>query len=80
MSVNLSIARDELIVGTLGGHLYRVLTNDLSYILHSDAHTGKINDVAFGPSDSNTFVSIDENGALKAWDLSEYKPLFTGMP
>ena len=62
-SINLNIAKDELIVGTKGGQLYRVLSNDLSYILHSDAHTGKINDVAFGPNDSNTFVSIDENGS-----------------
>ena len=60
--------------------MYRVLTNDLSFLLHSDAHTGVVNDVAFCSNDSNSFVSIDNNGALKAWDLSEYKPIYTGYP
>jgi hypothetical protein len=39
----------ELMVGTIGGKLYRVLTNDLSYLLHTDAHTGSINDCHFSP-------------------------------
>lgn len=60
--------------------MYRVLTTDLSFLLHSDAHTGKIKDVSMHPEDCNTFVSIDERGALKAWDLSEYKPIYTGFP
>ena len=28
--------------------MYRVLTNDLSFLLHSDAHVSNINDIAFG--------------------------------
>lgn len=79
MSVNLSNDGQELIVGTEGGKLYRVLTNDLSYLLHSDAHASAITGLSFG-TDSNTFASVDEHGALKTWDLSEYKPLFTGFP
>lgn len=79
MSVNLSNDGAELIVGTEGGKMYRVLTNDLSYLLHSDAHAGRIRDVSFG-ADSNTFATVDELGALKTWDLSEYKPLYTGYP
>lgn len=79
MSVNLSNDCKELIVGTVGGKLYRVLTNDLSFLLHSDAHTGVIKDVAFGAT-SDKFVSVDENGALKLWDLSDYKCLHTGYP
>lgn len=59
--------------------MYRVLTNDLSFLLHSDAHMSTINDVAFG-SDSNNFVTVDESGALKMWDLSDYKCGFTGYP
>ena len=74
MSINLSIDGEELIVGTQGGKMYRVLTNDLSYLLHSDAHIGCINDIAFG-QDSNIFVTGDDVGALKVWDLSEYKCL-----
>ena len=79
MSVNLANDNKELIVGTVGGKLYRVLTNDLSFLLHSDAHTGVIRDVCFGP-DSDKFVSVDDNGALKLWDLSDYKCLYTGYP
>ena len=79
MSVNLSNDGQELIVGTEGGKIYRVLTNDLSYLLHSDAHSSCINDLSFG-TDSNIFASIDASGALKTWDLSEYKSNFTVYP
>jgi photosystem II stability/assembly factor-like uncharacterized protein len=47
MSVSASNDKKELIVGTSGGKLYRMLTNDLSFMLHTDAHTGCINDLAF---------------------------------
>jgi len=79
MSINLSIDGGELIVGTQGGKMFRVLTNDLSFLMHSDAHVGCINDIAFG-QDSNLFVTVDEMGALKAWDLSEYKCLGSYFP
>lgn len=79
VSVNLSNDKKELIVGTVGGKLYRVLTDDLSFLLHSDAHTGIIKDIAFG-NDSDKFASIDSNGALKCWDLSDYKCTYTGYP
>jgi len=79
MSINISNDKGELIVGTAGGKMYRVLTNDLSYLLHSDAHISCINDIAFG-SDSNIFVTADEAGALKVWDLSEYKCLGSYYP
>jgi cilia- and flagella-associated protein 52 len=72
MSMTLSQDKGELIVGTQGGKIYRVLTNDLSFLLHSDAHISCINDVAFG-QDSNIFAAADEQGALKVWDLSDYK-------
>jgi hypothetical protein len=35
-------------VGSAGGKLYRMLTTDLSFMLHTDAHTGSINDLVFG--------------------------------
>lgn len=79
MTMNFSNDKNELIVGTQGGKMYRVLSNDLSFLLHSDAHVLTINDVSFG-TDSNTFASVDESGALKMWDLSDYKCIFTGMP
>ena len=79
MSMNLSNNKQELIVGTQGGKIYRVLTNDLSFLLHSDAHVSTINDVSFG-NDSNSFLTVDEAGAVKMWDLSDYKCLYTGFP
>jgi len=79
MSVNLSNDSKELIVGTISGKMFRVLTNDLSFLLRADAHSACINDISFG-SDSNSFVAIDELGNLKQWDLSEYKSPVTLMP
>lgn len=75
----LTVSNDgkELMAGTVGGKLYRVLTEDLSFLLHTDAHTGSINDLNFSPRRSDQFLSIDENGALKVWDLSEYKSVAT---
>jgi WD40 repeat protein len=79
MSINLSNDRQELIVGTIGGKIYRVLSNDLSFLLHSDSHAGGVRDVAFG-AESDNFVTIDDLGLVKRWDLSEYKSTFTGAP
>jgi len=79
-SINLSIDKKELIVGTHHGKIYRVLIGDLSFLLHSDAHSNVINDLAFNSNNSDKFVCIDENGAVKMWDLSEYKCLFTAHP
>lgn len=78
MSLAVSNDKKELIAGTIGGKLYRVLENDLSFLIHTDAHTGCINDLHFSPKRSDQFVSIDENGCAKIWDLSEYKAVFTG--
>lgn len=79
MSINISNDEKELIVGTISGKMYRILTSDLSFMLHSDAHCECINDISFG-ADSNMFAAIDESGALKLWDLSEYKCNMTLMP
>ena len=62
MSLTVSNDGKELLVGTFNGKLYRVLTDDLSYLLHTDAHSGSINDLHFSPKRSDQFVSIDENG------------------
>jgi WD40 repeat protein len=79
MSINLSNDKKELIVGTIGGKIYRVIGADLSFLLHSDAHTGVIKDIAFGES-NDKFISLDENGALKLWNLDDYNCLYTGYP
>lgn len=78
MSLSKSNDGKEIIAGTVGGKLYRVLVDDLSFLLHTDAHAGGINDLHFSPKRSDQFVSIDENGCSKIWDLSEYKAIFNG--
>lgn len=79
MAISVSADKKELIVGTNGGKIYRMLTGDLSFMLHTDAHTGCLNDLNFGQR-SDQFLCIDENGSVKMWDLSEYKSVFTGFP
>ena len=48
MAISVSSDQKELIVGTAGGKIYRMLSGDLSFMLHTDAHTGCINDLNFG--------------------------------
>jgi WD40 repeat protein len=53
MSLILSPDQKELMAGSLGGKIYRILENDLSFLVHTDAHTGVINDVHFSPRRSD---------------------------
>ena len=48
MSISVSPDKKELLVGSAGGKLYRMLTGDLTFMLHTDSHTGCINDLNFG--------------------------------
>jgi hypothetical protein len=48
VSITVSSDKKELMIGSAGGKLYRMLTTDLSFMLHTDAHTGSINDLVFG--------------------------------
>lgn len=79
VAITLNQDKKELVVGTSGGKLYRVLTNDLSYLVHTDSHTQSIYDISFG-NEADKFACIDGNGAIKIWDLSEYKSVYTGYP
>ena len=77
MSLTTSPDGKELLAGTIGGKIYRILTDNLSFLLHTDAHTGSVNDVHFNPAKADQFVCIDELGTVKIWDLTEYKSVFT---
>ena len=79
MSISLSLDKKELIVATSSGKIFRMLTGDLSFMVHTDAHIGCINDIAFGQR-SDQFVCIDECGSVKLWDSSEYKSVFSCIP
>lgn len=60
MILSLSASADgkELVCGTSSGKIYRVLTSDLTYMLHTDAHVASINDVAFPLNSSDYFATI----------------------
>lgn len=77
VSTSLSPDGNELLVGTREGKIYRVLTADLSFLLHTDAHSGAINDLHFDKERSDMFLVIDDNGFLKLWDLNTYKSMLT---
>lgn len=65
ISISPSIEKKELICGTSNGKIYRVLTADLTYLVHTDAHISGINDVAFPLGSSDYFVTIDDAVFLK---------------
>jgi len=60
ISVSPSIDKKELICGTSNGKIYRVLTNDLTYMLHTDAHVNCIHDIAFPLNSNDNFATIDD--------------------
>ena len=66
----------EVLAGTSLGKIYRMLSSDLSFMIHTDAHFACINSISFGDW-ADSFVTIDEAGIIKVWDSSEYKTLFT---
>jgi hypothetical protein len=53
--MSLCVASDgkEIVAGTVGGKIYRVLESDLSFLLHTDAHTGAVMDLNFTPRRSD---------------------------
>ena len=75
-SLSLSPDKKEILAGTSLSKIYRLLSADLSFMIHTDAHFSDINDVNFG-SRSDNFVTIDETGIVKMWDSGEYKTIFT---
>ena len=47
------------------------LSTDLSYLVHTEAHFGSVNDMNLGSTRSDQFCCIDSAGACKVWDSSE---------
>lgn len=73
-SLYLNHDNSELIVGTLEGKIYRVRTEDLSFLLHTDTQIGGITDISFA-SNPKEFLSIDSRGVLKLFDLTTFRPV-----
>lgn len=79
VSICLSHDKKEMLVGTQGAKIYRVIEEDLSFMLHTDAHSSQINDLSFSLKRSDQFLCVDDSGVVKVWDLSVYKSVFTSF-
>ena len=66
LSMSASIDTKEIICGTSYGKIYRVLTSDLTYMLHTDAHINSINDVSFPLASSDYFATICDSVIFKS--------------
>lgn len=60
MSISANLDKKELICGTANGKIYRVLSGDLTCLIHTDAHVNCINDVAFPLNSNDYFATIDD--------------------
>ena len=61
----------------MNGKIYRILTNDLDYILYSTSHYSSINDIAFneyGNINDSSFT-VDDNGNRYQYDLNDFNIL-----
>lgn len=65
LSMSPSIDSKEIICGTSNGKIYRVLTSDLVYMLHTDAHVNSINDISFPLNSSDYFATICDSVMFK---------------
>lgn len=62
ISLSLTSDKKEVIVATLSGYIYRVLTDDLTFTLHSISHTKSVNDCVFlSPTDNERCFCVDDN-------------------
>jgi cilia- and flagella-associated protein 52 len=86
-SLNLTADSKEIICSLVNGYIYRILTNDLSYTLHSISHTISVNDVCFmnrpistklnknnSPSTllNDKCITVDDLGNVYLWDLNDF--------
>lgn len=76
---SLSVTSDgkEVVVAAYSGKIFRVLTNDLNYILHSTAHSSSINGVCFNEVSKNSEMcfTVDDNGNMFQFDLNDFNVL-----
>ena len=76
-SISVTSDQKEVVVSSMNGKIYRVLTNDLNYILHSISHYSSVNSVAFNEySKSNDYCfTADSNGNMYQIDLNDFNIL-----
>eukprot|EP00668_Euglena_longa_P000427 GGOE01000544.1.p1 GENE.GGOE01000544.1~~GGOE01000544.1.p1 ORF type:complete len:658 (-),score=173.29 GGOE01000544.1:177-2150(-) len=71
-NITVSPDRQELVVGTNAGVIYRVLVMDMSFTTLMQSHVTGIRGLAFSPHRSDTFITCGDDGYIRQWDLSDY--------
>ncbi|EAS05346.1 zinc carboxypeptidase family protein, putative (macronuclear) [Tetrahymena thermophila SB210] len=61
----------ELIIGTSQNNIYRVLTQSVNAMLHTESHLASIQGIAFPNNRNEFFATIDLNGYTYIWDNNE---------
>ena len=76
-SISVTSDQKEVVVSSMNGKIYRVLTSDLNYILHSTSHYSSINSVAFNEINkiSDSCFTVDDNGNMYQIDLNDFNIL-----
>ena len=76
-SISVTSDQKEVVVATMNGKIYRVLTNDLNYILHSTSHCSSINGIAFNEygNINDSCFTVDDNGNMYQIDLNDFNIL-----
>lgn len=75
-SLSLSGDRKEVIASTSSGSIFRIMSSDLTFTLHSENHLGAVHQCCFSNNNDNEyFYSVDDFGSLIQWDLNNFSTL-----
>ena len=76
-SISVTSDQKEVVVSSMNGKIYRVLTSDLNYILHSTSHYSSINSIAFNEVNkiNDSCFTVDDNGNMYQIDLNDFNIL-----
>ena len=77
MSLSLTADRKEVVACSSVGKIFRILTDDLNYTLHSTSHSSPINSVAFNEAGkvNDCCYSVDDMGNMFQIDLNDFNIL-----
>ena len=76
-SMSLTSDNKEIVCTSTSGKIFRVLTPNLDYTLHSTSHSSSINDIAFNEVGkiNDICYTVDDNGNLYEFDLNDFNVL-----
>ena len=76
-SMSLTSDRREIACTSSAGKIFRLLTTNLNYTLHSTSHSASVNDIAFNNvgNINDMCYTVDDNGNLYQFDLNDFNVL-----